>query len=39
MWAAPFIAGRESILHHIGGIPVAIVPDNLKALVTKSHLV
>ena len=32
-----FIAACENTLHYIGGVPAAIVPDNLKAAVTKSH--
>lgn len=31
-----FIAACENTLHFIGGVPDAIVPDNLKAAVTKS---
>jgi transposase len=31
-----FIAACENTLHYIGGVPEAIVPDNLKAAVTKS---
>src|SRR6201996_4181943 len=31
-----FIAACENTLHYIGGVPAAIVPDNLKAAVTKS---
>jgi transposase len=31
-----FIAACENTLHFIGGVPAAIVPDNLKAAVTKS---
>jgi transposase len=30
-----FILGCESALHYFGGAPAAIVPDNLKAAVTK----
>lgn len=30
------IAACENSLHYIGGTPLAIVPDNLKAAVTKS---
>ncbi len=32
-----FIAACENALHYYGGIPAAIVPDNLKAAVTKSN--
>jgi transposase len=32
-----FIAACENALHYIGGVPAAIVPDNLKAAVTKSN--
>ena len=32
-----FISACENTLHFIGGVPSAIVPDNLKAAVTKSH--
>jgi transposase len=32
-----FIAACENAIHYIGGVPAAIVPDNLKAAVTKSH--
>ena len=32
-----FIAACENTLHYIGGVPDAIVPDNLKAAVTKSN--
>ena len=31
-----FIAACENALHYYGGVPAAIVPDNLKAAVTKS---
>ena len=31
-----FIAACENTLHYLGGVPDAIVPDNLKAAVTKS---
>jgi len=31
-----FITACENTLHYIGGVPAAIVPDNLKAAVTKS---
>lgn len=31
-----FIAACESALHFCGGVPAAIVPDNLKSAVTKS---
>jgi len=31
-----FIAACENTFHFIGGVPAAIVPDNLKAAVTKS---
>ncbi len=33
---ADFIMGCENALHYYGGSPAAIVPDNLKAAVTKS---
>jgi transposase len=32
-----FIAACENALHFYGGVPDAIVPDNLKAAVTKSN--
>lgn len=32
-----FISACENTLHYIGGVPGAIVPDNLKAAVTKSN--
>jgi transposase len=32
-----FIAACEGALHYYGGVPSAIVPDNLKAAVTKSN--
>lgn len=32
-----FIAACENALHYFGGAPTAIVPDNLKSAVTKSH--
>jgi transposase len=32
-----FISACENALHYIGGVPEAIVPDNLKAAVTKSN--
>lgn len=32
-----FIAACENTLHFIGGSPSAIVPDNLKAAVIRSH--
>ena len=31
-----FIRGCENALHYFGGVPLAIVPDNLKAAVIKS---
>jgi len=31
-----FIAACENAMHYCGGIPAAIVPDNLKSAVTKS---
>lgn len=31
-----FIAACEGALHYYGGVPAAIVPDNLKSAVTKS---
>ena len=31
------IAACENALHYIGGVPAAIVPDNLKAAVIKSN--
>jgi transposase len=31
-----FIAACENALHYFGGVPLAIVPDNLKSAVTKS---
>lgn len=31
-----FIGGCENALHYFGGVPAAIVPDNLKAAVVKS---
>jgi len=32
-----FIASVENALHFFNGVPAAIVPDNLKSAVTKSH--
>ncbi|UOE52643.1 IS21 family transposase [Mucilaginibacter sp. SMC90] len=32
-----FIAACENAMHYIGGIPAVIVPDNLKAAITKSN--
>lgn len=32
-----FIASCEHALHYYGGVPLAIVPDNLKSAVTKSN--
>lgn len=32
-----FIAACEDALHYYGGVPAAIVPDNLRAAVTKSN--
>jgi transposase len=32
-----FIKACENTMHYIGGVPSAIVPDNLKAAVIKSH--
>ncbi|PWS33301.1 IS21 family transposase [Pedobacter paludis] len=32
-----FIKACENALYYIGGVPSAIVPDNLKAAVIKSH--
>lgn len=32
-----FIRVCENTMHYIGGVPAAIVPDNLKAAVVKSH--
>jgi hypothetical protein len=34
-----FIAACENTLHFIGGVPAAIVPDNLKAAVTKGYVI
>jgi transposase len=31
-----FIATCENAMHYFGGVPLAIVPDNLKSAVTKS---
>ena len=33
---ADFVASIQNALHYFGGVPAAIVPDNLKAAVTKS---
>jgi transposase len=32
-----FIASCEHAIHYYGGVPMAIVPDNLKSAVTKTH--
>lgn len=32
-----FISSVENALHYFGGVPAAIVPDNLKSAVTKSN--
>lgn len=32
-----FVKSVENALHFFGGVPEAIVPDNLKSAVTKSH--
>ncbi len=32
-----FITSVENALHYYGGVPAAIVPDNLKSAVSKSH--
>lgn len=32
-----FVKACENTMHYIGGVPSAIVPDNLKAAVIKSH--
>lgn len=32
-----FISSVENALHYYQGVPAAIVPDNLKSAVTKSH--
>ena len=32
-----FVASTENALHYFGGVPAAIVPDNLKSAVTKSN--
>jgi len=32
-----FITSVENALHYYGGVPAAIVPDNLKSAVTKSN--
>lgn len=32
-----FITSVENTLHYLGGVPQAIVPDNLKSAVTKSN--
>jgi transposase len=32
-----FISATENALHFYGGVPSAIVPDNLKSAVTRSH--
>ncbi|TDS08956.1 hypothetical protein B0I21_11185 [Sphingobacterium paludis] len=31
------ISACENALHYFGGVPLATVPDNLKAAVTKSN--
>ena len=31
-----FITGVENALHYFGGVPQAIVPDNLKSAVTRA---
>lgn len=35
--AEEFIAACENALHHFGGVPMAIVPDNLKSAVFKAN--
>jgi transposase len=32
-----FIGGCENAFHFFGGVPLAVVPDNLKSAVTKPH--
>ena len=32
-----FVESVENALHFFGGVPDAIVPDNLKSAVTKSN--
>lgn len=32
-----FISACENTLHYLGGVPAAIVPDNLRAAVTRSN--
>ena len=32
-----FVSSVENALHYYKGVPLAIVPDNLKSAVTKSH--
>lgn len=32
-----FIEANVNALHYLGGVPAAIVPDNLKSAVTKAH--
>lgn len=32
-----FVASTENALHYFGGVPAAIVPDNLKSAVVKSN--
>lgn len=32
-----FVAMTENALHYFGGVPAALVPDNLKSAVHKSH--
>ena len=32
-----FISSVENAMHYFGGVPAAIVPDNLKSAVTKSN--
>jgi transposase len=32
-----FVTSVENSLHYYNGVPLAIVPDNLKSAVTKSH--
>ena len=32
-----FVSSVENALHYYGGVPAAIVPDNLKSAVTKSN--
>jgi transposase len=34
---ADWLGSHRRVLEHLGGVPAAVVPDNLKAAVTRAH--